>query len=50
MRCTRWIADSTFACDLWRRTASDPHAVSALFSRDDWTGVFAVIERERIRI
>lgn len=40
---------------LFRIEWSDPlkdnaFAVSALTSRDDWTGVFAVVERDRIRI
>jgi predicted nuclease of predicted toxin-antitoxin system len=40
---------------LFRIEWSDPvtdnaFAVSALTSRDDWTGVFAVIERDRIRV
>jgi predicted nuclease of predicted toxin-antitoxin system len=35
----------------WTDPISDnAFAVSALTSRDDWTGVFAVIERDRIRI
>jgi predicted nuclease of predicted toxin-antitoxin system len=40
---------------LFRIPWTDPEtdnalAVSALTSRDDWSGVFAVIERDRIRI
>jgi predicted nuclease of predicted toxin-antitoxin system len=40
---------------LFRVQWSDPitdnaFAVSALTSRDDWSGVFAVVERDRIRI
>jgi predicted nuclease of predicted toxin-antitoxin system len=35
----------------WSNPLTDnAFAVSALTSRDDWTGVFAVIERDRIRI
>lgn len=40
---------------LFRIEWSDPStdnafAVAALTSRDDWTGVFAVVERDRIRV
>ena len=46
---------ATFGVVLLRIQWSDPAtdnaiAVSALTSRDDWTGVFAVVERDRIRI
>ena len=46
---------ATFGVVLLRIQWSDPAtdnaiAVSALTSRDDWTGVFAVVERDRMRI
>jgi predicted nuclease of predicted toxin-antitoxin system len=35
----------------WSDPATDNAlAISALTSRDDWTGVFAVVERDRIRV
>ena len=35
----------------WSEPVKDnAFAVSALTSRDDWTGVFAVVERDRIRV
>jgi len=35
----------------WQQPSSDNLAiVTALASRDDWSGVFAVIERDRVRV
>jgi predicted nuclease of predicted toxin-antitoxin system len=35
----------------WTGPEADNHAVAtALTSRDDWSGIFAVVERDRVRI